>query len=146
MSIPSHARSNFQTLLRAAGDGNLALMECLDAVTGSPRYVICAVGRDNGDYIFTDGIGLNQYNPTTNVTIRSYGGAASSSGQYINLVDFDATGCPADFNGDGFLDFTDFDDFVGAFEAGNGSSDFNNDGFLDFTDFDEFVAAFEAGC
>ena len=31
MSIPSHARSNFQTLLRAAGDGNLALMECLDA-------------------------------------------------------------------------------------------------------------------
>ena len=53
MSIPSHARSNFQTLLRAAGDGNLALMECLDAVTGSPRYVICAVGRDDGDYVFT---------------------------------------------------------------------------------------------
>ena len=25
-------------LLRAAGDGNLALMECFDAVTGSPRY------------------------------------------------------------------------------------------------------------
>jgi hypothetical protein len=54
--------------------------------------------------------------------------------------------CPADFNGDGFLDFTDFDDFVGAFEAGASSSDFNGDGFLDFTDFDEFVAAFEAGC
>jgi|688.fasta_scaffold170489_3 hypothetical protein len=49
----SHARSNFQTLLRAAGDGNLALIECLDAVTGIPRYVICAVGRDNGDYVFT---------------------------------------------------------------------------------------------
>ena len=28
MSIPSIARTNFQTLLRAAGDGNLALMEC----------------------------------------------------------------------------------------------------------------------
>jgi hypothetical protein len=54
--------------------------------------------------------------------------------------------CPADFNFDGFLDFTDFDDFVGAFEAGNSSSDFNGDGFLDFTDFDAFVAAFEAGC
>lgn len=53
MSIPSYARTNFQTLLRAAGDGNLALMECLDAVTGSPRYVICAVGRDDGDYVFT---------------------------------------------------------------------------------------------
>jgi hypothetical protein len=40
MSIPSHARSNFQTLLRAAG-------------TGAPRYVICAVGRDDGDFVFT---------------------------------------------------------------------------------------------
>ncbi|MDX2118427.1 MAG: GC-type dockerin domain-anchored protein [Planctomycetota bacterium] len=54
--------------------------------------------------------------------------------------------CQADFNGDGFLDFTDFDDFVTAFEAGLSSSDFNGDGFLDFTDFDDFVAAFEAGC
>jgi len=53
MSIPSHARTNFQTLLRAAADGNLALMECLDAQSGSPRYVICAVGRDGADYVFT---------------------------------------------------------------------------------------------
>ena len=45
MAIPDHARTNFNTLLRAAGDGNLALMECLDAVTGERRYVLCAVGR-----------------------------------------------------------------------------------------------------
>ena len=25
----------------------------LDAVTGAPRYVICAVGRDDGDFVFT---------------------------------------------------------------------------------------------
>ncbi|MDX2118996.1 MAG: transglutaminase domain-containing protein [Planctomycetota bacterium] len=54
--------------------------------------------------------------------------------------------CGADFNGDGFLDFTDFDDFVTAFESGIASADFNADGFLDFTDFDAFVSAFEAGC
>ena len=53
---------------------------------------------------------------------------------------------PADFNGDGFLDFTDFDDFVVAFEVGDPSADFNQDHFLDFTDFDDFVAAFEASC
>ena len=53
MSIPDHARANFQTLLRAAADGNLALMECSDAVTGEPRYVICAVGRDGTDFLFT---------------------------------------------------------------------------------------------
>ncbi|MDX2117252.1 MAG: GC-type dockerin domain-anchored protein [Planctomycetota bacterium] len=54
--------------------------------------------------------------------------------------------CAADFNNDGFLDFTDFDAFVAAFEVGAPSGDFNNDGFIDFTDFDAYVAAFEAGC
>ncbi|MFP9202829.1 DUF6117 family protein, partial [Enterococcus faecalis] len=53
MSIPDYARTNFQTLLRAAVEGNLALMECQDADTGAARYVICAVGRDDGDYVFT---------------------------------------------------------------------------------------------
>ena len=54
--------------------------------------------------------------------------------------------CAADFNADGFVDFTDFDAFVNAFENGNASGDFNADGFIDFTDFDAFVATFESGC
>jgi len=53
MAIPEPVRTNFDTLLRAAGDGNLALMECLDAATREIRYVLCAVGRDGVDYIFT---------------------------------------------------------------------------------------------
>lgn len=53
MSIPDHARANFQTLLRAAENGDLALVECSDAATGEPRYVICAIGRDGIDCIFT---------------------------------------------------------------------------------------------
>jgi len=61
------------------------------------------------------------------------------------LVDTCPT-CAADFNGDGFVDFTDFDAFVGAFEAGDAAADFNADGFIDFTDFDAFVTAFETGC
>ena len=63
MSIPSYARTNFQTLLRAAGDGNLALMECIDAATGIPRYVICAVGRDGEDFVFTPFGHLAEGNP-----------------------------------------------------------------------------------
>ena len=66
------------------------------------------------------------------------------------VVGFVLTGvpsaCRADFNDDGFLDFSDFDEFVVAFEAGQASSDFNGDGFLDFSDFDDFVSAFESGC
>ena len=38
MSIPDHARANFQTLLRAAAHGNLALMECTDAATRETHY------------------------------------------------------------------------------------------------------------
>ncbi|CAK7260931.1 MULTISPECIES: DUF6117 family protein [unclassified Shinella] len=53
MAIPEYVRVNFRTLLRAAQDGNLALMECLDARTDETRFVLCAVGRDDGDYVFT---------------------------------------------------------------------------------------------
>lgn len=53
MAIPDYARTNFQTLLRAARDGNLALMECLDASNEETRFVLCVVGRDKGDYVFT---------------------------------------------------------------------------------------------
>lgn len=53
MAIPDYARTNFDTLLRAASDGNLALIECLDATTREPRYVLCAVGCSDGEYVFT---------------------------------------------------------------------------------------------
>lgn len=53
MAIPDYARTNFNTLLRAAASGDLALLECTDAATGEPRYVLCAVGRDSGDYVMT---------------------------------------------------------------------------------------------
>ncbi len=63
MSIPNHARANFQTLLRAAADGNLALLECTDAATGAPRYVDCAVGRDGEEFLFTPFGHLAEGNP-----------------------------------------------------------------------------------
>ncbi len=63
MAIPDHARTNFDTLLRAASDGNLALMECLDAATREPRYVLCAVGRSDGETAFTPFGHLAEGNP-----------------------------------------------------------------------------------
>ena len=53
MAIPDHARTNFQTLLRAARDDNLALMECTEVESGETRYVLCAVGRDGDAYVMT---------------------------------------------------------------------------------------------
>jgi hypothetical protein len=54
--------------------------------------------------------------------------------------------CPPDFNGDGFVDFFDYLDFVEGFEAGDPDADFNGDGFLDFFDYTDFVYGFENGC
>jgi hypothetical protein len=58
--------------------------------------------------------------------------------------------CAADFNGDGFLDFFDYDAFVACFEGAacppGKTADFNNDQFVDFFDYDAFVLSFETGC
>ncbi len=58
--------------------------------------------------------------------------------------------CHADFNGDGFVDFFDFDDFIQCFEGlpcpPGRDADFNHDGFIDFFDLDDFIADFERGC
>jgi hypothetical protein len=58
--------------------------------------------------------------------------------------------CPVDFNGDGFLDFFDYDEYVNCFETSicppNRDADFNGDEFVDFFDYDAFVEAFETGC
>jgi Family of unknown function (DUF6117) len=53
MSIPEYARTNFNTLLRAAASGDLALVECADAVTGEPRYVLAAIAQEGGTYMMT---------------------------------------------------------------------------------------------
>jgi len=50
----------------------------------------------------------------------------------------------ADINGDSALGAEDVVRFLAAFEDGSLVSDFNTDGFIDFTDFDGFVRAFEA--
>lgn len=63
MAIPEAFRRNFSTLLRAAESGDLALVECADIETGEPRYVICAVGRVNGDYVLTPFGHLHDGNP-----------------------------------------------------------------------------------
>jgi hypothetical protein len=58
--------------------------------------------------------------------------------------------CGADFNGDGFVDFFDYDAFVACFEGSacppDRDADFNRDGFVDFFDYDAFVELFETGC
>lgn len=53
MSIADGHKTNFETLKRAAANGDLALLECTDAKTGQPVVALCAVGRDKEEYFFT---------------------------------------------------------------------------------------------
>src|SRR3546814_4932391 len=63
MAIPDAYRRNFATLRRAAENGDLALMECTDAASGEPRYVICAVGREGSSHVMTPFGHLHDGNP-----------------------------------------------------------------------------------
>jgi hypothetical protein len=43
--IPQTHKDNFDTLIRAFGDGATCLLECHERETGRPIYVICAVNQ-----------------------------------------------------------------------------------------------------
>jgi hypothetical protein len=49
MSIPGGHKLNFNTMLRAAQDGQLALMECTDQ-QGQPAYVVCMVNPPDEEH------------------------------------------------------------------------------------------------
>ena len=57
-----------------------------------------------------------------------------------------ATGCPADFNGDGDLNVLDFVAYQDAFVAGDPAADCDGSGSLDVLDFVCFQGLFSAGC
>lgn len=67
MAIPDHARANFETLVRAAKAGDLALLECTEVASGETRFVLCAVGRETGEnglaYVMTPFGHLTPGNP-----------------------------------------------------------------------------------
>jgi hypothetical protein len=118
------------------------LIESIDtAPQGGVRGVL---KLGNGDLMFTNGSGAHTYSVASGVS-TVYSGA----GRYLTLVS-GTPACPPDFNGDGFLDFFDYDDYVTCFETGvcppGKTADFNNDSFVDFFDYDAYVEAFEAGC
>ncbi|QOJ00348.1 MAG: right-handed parallel beta-helix repeat-containing protein [Phycisphaeraceae bacterium] len=80
---------------------------------------------------------------------------AAGLARVVGAVDHGAyeaqgSGCAADFNNDGFVDFFDLDAYIECFEGGacpsGRDADFNSDGFIDFFDLDAFVEAFETGC
>ena len=50
MAIATGYKSNLNTLVRAANDGNLALVECTDQATGNTVITVCAMSFDGDEY------------------------------------------------------------------------------------------------
>jgi len=50
MAISKGYKANFEQLLAAAKNGDLALLECTDKTTGEMRAVLCAVNRTSSEY------------------------------------------------------------------------------------------------
>lgn len=56
-------KSNFETLKKAAANGDLALMECHCSSTGKPVMVVCAVNRFQDEFEFVPVARLFDGNP-----------------------------------------------------------------------------------
>lgn len=68
MAIPDHIRKNFNTIIKAAKNERLCIMECTRKTDNSPVYVICIANLVDGEVDmhpiaeYTDD-GFDLYNP-----------------------------------------------------------------------------------
>ena len=79
---------------------------------------------------------------------RTNGDPTSPDEAYYALLYIGNTshGCYSDWDGNGFVNGDDFDNFVLAFEIGDGAADVDQNYFVNGDDFDSFTAAFIEGC
>ncbi len=61
--ISKYHKENFKILQRAFKNGDVALLECQNRENGDVVAVICAVGRDNEEYVFSPFASLFNDNP-----------------------------------------------------------------------------------
>jgi hypothetical protein len=126
----------------------------LDAATANQDSANVTIMTNNGAGVFAsgallaagadpDGLSAADFNGDGQLDLAVANRTPSTVSVFMNTT---PGPCPVDFNGDGFLDFFDYSDFVLAFETGAASADFNADGFIDFFDYSDFVAGYEAGC
>lgn len=69
-AIPPETCTNFQTMLQAAGEGDLALVSGKDEKTGEAVDIVCAVSWDGEYYHFTPFACMVRENPFERFTIE----------------------------------------------------------------------------
>lgn len=119
----------------------------------SQNVATLVVDGINGDGSSYAGSGTNTlvvHNPQSTTPTRFRAEIVAGCGRTTSRVATITYLHQADFNGDGFVDGFDYDDYVTCFEGfvcpPGKTADFNGDGFADGFDYDDFVTAFEAEC
>lgn len=102
----------------------------------TPGFGITSFGEDqDGELYFTRGSGVYKIvNPV------------APDDNDNGIPDACEASCPADFTGEGELDFFDVSAFLAAFAAMDPAADFTGEGDFDFFDVSAFLTAFAAGC
>lgn len=118
-----------------AGSPGLSFVFDQDIQAGSGPYLVVTgrINNNTGDdlAVLSD--------PSSEVNERGQGGSGQT---YLDL----GTGCAADINGDGFLNFFDVSAFVQAYTAKAPQADLNNDGSHNFFDVSLFLQFYTQGC
>lgn len=96
-------------------------------------------------------IGDEDYNPRADYDLDGTVEASDGAAIVAILGEVDVAGnlrrCLSfDFNCDGFLNASDYDDFVSAFDVSDPLADTNCDGFVNGNDYDDFVDGWVLGC
>jgi hypothetical protein len=149
---PSAVAGVDQTVIDGDNSGSEVVNLSAAGSDDADGTIVSYVWRENGFEIgtgFDPSINFTVGEHIVELTVTDNEGRTGTDTIRI-VVQEGVTPCPADFNGDGFLDFFDYDDFVACYETGacpdGRTADFNGDDFVDFFDYDDFVGAFETGC
>lgn len=117
------------------GDGS----DCADADCPVPTGACC----------FSNGFCLEMTEGDCSGAGGTYSGHGSVCEDGDGNGEWDAcelTGCDADRNGDGLVDFFDVQDFLNDYSDMNASADMNSDGAYDFFDVQIYLNLFSEGC
>jgi len=120
--------------------------EVIDLSTLAPSDTVYSgsVVSSNGVMTMTSTVPLAGTQPL--VIDGSVLGDVIFSGTATMVATADIPDCPADFTGDGVLDFFDISAFLTAFGNQEPAADMNADGAWDFFDISAFLTAFSTGC
>lgn len=103
MALATHHQANLDTIIEAAGHGDLAVLEARRRRDGQTVALLCAVGFDDGEYLITpfaelaDGNPFELYDPPD----PESGFVGPCEGCGLMPDDHPDAGCPADLTGGG---------------------------------------------